>query len=138
MSTAVSIREQREAVVNAHIVAENAGNIDATIATFHHPRYNVVPMGAISDGEAAVRELIGGLVHSFPDFHVETRRLHHADEAVIIEAVITGTQKADWAGIATQGKRMEVPIVCVFDFENAKLVNESVYFDFATLERQLK
>lgn len=42
-------REQRETTVLAHIAAENAGDVEATIATFHYPRYNVLPMGAISD-----------------------------------------------------------------------------------------
>jgi hypothetical protein len=41
--------------------------------------------GAISDGEAAVRALIGGVVDSFPHFHFEPLLTHHADNAVIVE-----------------------------------------------------
>ena len=33
--------------------------------------------------------------------------------------------------------RMDIRLACVFDFEGAGLVNESVYFDLATLQRQL-
>jgi predicted ester cyclase len=50
---------------------------------------------------------------------------------------MTGTHQADWAGIVAGGRKMEVPAACVFDFEDDRLVNESVYFDFATLHRQL-
>jgi steroid delta-isomerase-like uncharacterized protein len=130
-------RERREAVVRAHVAAENAGDLDTTIASFHRPRYHVLPMGTISDGEAAVRELVGGLVGAFPDFHFEIDRWHHADHAVIVEGVMTGTHKGQWAGLDPRGHRMEVPVLCIFDFEDDRLVNESVYFDFATIQRQL-
>src|SRR5262245_29732228 len=139
MSTpqATTQRERREAVVRSHVAAENAGDLDGTIASFHRPRYNVHPMAAVSEGEEAVRQLIGGLVTAFPDFHVHIEKLHHADEAVILEAVMSGTHKGDWAGIAARGRRMEVPVGCIFDFEDDRLINETVYFDFATLQRQL-
>jgi len=130
-------RERREAAVRKHVSAENSGDVEATIATFHSPRYNVVAMGAISEGEGPVRQLLEGLMEAFPDFHFELGRLHHADDAVIIEGVMSGTQRGDWAGIKSQGRRMQVEVACVFDFDGDRLVNESVYFDFATLQRQL-
>jgi hypothetical protein len=46
--------------------------------TFHHPRYEVAPFGSVSAG--------------FPDFHIDVLRVHHADEAVVAEVVMTGTQ----------------------------------------------
>jgi steroid delta-isomerase-like uncharacterized protein len=130
-------RGRREEIVLAHVAAENSGDLDATIASFHRPRYNVIAMGAISDGEEAVRQLVGGLVAAFPDFHFEIGKLHHADEAVIVEGMVTGTHKGDWAGMQARGRRMELPIACIFDFEGDRLINESLYFDFATLQRQL-
>lgn len=132
-----SLRERREEVVRRHIDAENDGDIDAMIASFHRPRYQVVPMDVLSDGEAAVRELVGGLVSGFPDLRCEPVVIHHADEAVIVEARLTGTHRKEWAGIAPRGRRMDVAIACIFDFDEDRLVNETVYFDFATLQRQL-
>jgi len=130
-------RERREEIVLGHVAAENAGDLDATIASFHRPRYNVLPIGAVSEGEEAVRQLVGGLVTAFPDFHFEIGKLHHADDAVIVEGMMTGTHKGDWAGMEANGRRMELPVACIFDFEDDRLINESVYFDFATLQRQL-
>jgi steroid delta-isomerase-like uncharacterized protein len=131
------LRDRREAVVRAHVAAENAGDLNGTIASFHHPRYDVVPMGAISDGEAAVRDLIGGLVRGFPDFHFEPLVMHHAERAVIVEGRMTGTHQVEWAGIPPRGGHMDLRVACVFDFEGERLMNETVYFDFATLQRQL-
>lgn len=132
-----SLRQRREDIVRRHIDAESNGDIDAMIATFHRPRYQVVPMDVVSDGEAAVRELVGGLVGGFPDLRCEPIVIHHADEAVIVEARLTGTHRGEWAGLAPRGRRMDVAIACVFDFDEDRLVNETVYFDYATLQRQL-
>ena len=44
-----SLRQRREETVKQHIEAENRHDIEATIATFHRPRYEV--NGEPSDGE---------------------------------------------------------------------------------------
>lgn len=97
------LRARRERVLQQHIDGENSKDLDAMIASFHHPHYNVIPMAAVSDGEAAVRALIGGVVDSFPDFHFEPLVIHHADNAVIVEGRMTGTQHKEWAGIPPRG-----------------------------------
>lgn len=136
-SAQASVRERREAVVRRHIDAENRGDLDAMIASFHRPRYDVVPMGVVSEGEAAVRELVRGLVTAFPDFCFQPEAIHHADRAVIVEARMTGTHRVAWAGLPPKGGTMDLRAACVFDFEEDRLVNETVYFDFAALQRQL-
>jgi steroid delta-isomerase-like uncharacterized protein len=132
-----SLRERRQAVVKMHIDAENSVDLDKMIASFHRPRYEVVPMGAVFEGEQPVRALVGGLVGGFPDFCFTPTKVHYADEAVIVEARMTGTHEAEWAGLPPLGKRLDIALVCVFDFEEDRLVNETVYFDFAAAQRQL-
>ena len=132
-----SLRLKREKVVQRHIDAENTGNLDEMIASFHRPRYEVFPMGAVFEGEEPVRDLIGGLLRGFPDFHFAPTIIHHADDAVIVEARMTGTHRAEWAGIPPKERKVDIPLVCIFDFEDDHLINEKVYFDFASLQRQL-
>src|ERR671925_1415930 len=91
-----SLRERREAIALEHVAAENRHDVEATIATFDRPRYEI--NGEPSEGEAAVRELLQGLMDGFPDFHAEVEKLHHADEAVFGEARITGTHNGTFAG----------------------------------------
>jgi steroid delta-isomerase-like uncharacterized protein len=136
-SPALAIRAQRELTVQAHIEAENRHDVEATLHTFHHAQYDVIPFGQVTDGEQAVRELLGSLIAAFPDFHVEAHALYHADNAVVCEVVMTGTQKRPWMGIDPQGGRMRVPAACIYVFEEDRLVCEKVYFDTATMIRQL-
>jgi len=132
------VRANREAVVNAHIEAETVKHdVAAALATFHHPRYEVPALGAIADGAEAVHGLLTQLLQAFPDFWLEKSALYHADQAVIVECRFGGTHRGPWAGIAPTGKPMEVQSACIFVFEGDKLVCEKVYFDHATILRQI-
>lgn len=135
--TSTNLKARREEIVRAHIAAENNADVDGTIASFHHPCYQVMPMGGVFDGEDAVRGLLSGLLAGFPDFYFEAIKTHHAESAVIVEGKMRGTHRGEWAGMPPSGKTMEVPVACIFDFEEDRLMNETVYFDFATLQRQL-
>jgi steroid delta-isomerase-like uncharacterized protein len=133
-----NIRVRRDAVVKAHIEAETVQHdVAAALATFHHPRYEVPAMGAVVDGGDAVHDLLAQLLGAFPDFWLEQMPVHHADNAVIVECRFGGTHRGLWAGIAATGNRMEVQAVCIFVFEGDRLVCEKVYFDHATVLRQL-
>lgn len=129
------LREPREAIVREHVEAENRQDIEATIATFDRPRYEV--NGEPSDGEGAVRDLLEGLLTAFPDFHAEDRKIHHADDAVIVEARVTGTHAGPFAGIPPTGRRVDYPLAAIFEFEEDRLVCEVVYFDTVTILRQI-
>jgi steroid delta-isomerase-like uncharacterized protein len=140
MTTNIDIsrqREEREATVRRHVEAENQGDIEGVVASFHRPRYHIVPAGQVTEGAQGVRELWASFLRSFPDFHCDLHVLHHADHAVILEGRITGTHRAEWAGLPPAGQRMDVPVACVFEFDGTRLMNETVYFDFATAARQL-
>ena len=136
--TIETLRARRDAVVKAHIDAETVQHDPAAaLATFHHPRYEVPAMGAPVDGGAAVEDLLTQLLTAFPDFWLEQTAMHHAETAVIVECRFGGTHRAPWAGIAATGNRMEVQAACIFVFEGDRLVCEKVFFDHATVLRQL-
>jgi hypothetical protein len=54
-SSTAQLRQGREAVVREHMDSENRHDFDATIGTFEHARYEIIPTGDVCDGEAAVR-----------------------------------------------------------------------------------
>ena len=130
-----SQRQRREAIVLQHAEAENRHDVEATIATFHRPRYEV--NGVPSDGTEAVRELLQGLMDGFPDLHAEIGTMRHADDAVFGEGLISGTHDGDWAGIPPTGRRVEVPVAAIFEFDEDRLLCEKVYMDFAAVLTQI-
>jgi len=140
MSSAMSaidqgMRERREALMREHVDAENRRDLDAVIATFERPRYEV--NGETSDGEGPVRDLLEEMLTAFPDFHAEDSKILHADDAVIVEGRVTGTHDGPFGGIPPTGRRVDYSLVAIFEFEEDRLVCEKVYFDTATILTQI-
>jgi steroid delta-isomerase-like uncharacterized protein len=132
-----ALRHAREAVVQAHMEAECNHDVAATLRTFSEANYDVVPLGAATHGATAVEELLQGLFEAFPDFRASTRSIHHGDDIVFVDTVITGTHEGTWAGVPASGNRMEVRCGCIFHFDDDRLTKETVYFDHATLLAQI-
>jgi steroid delta-isomerase-like uncharacterized protein len=141
MGTAIDmdVRALRDEIIDQHITAENRHDPAAVVATFDKPRYDVAPFGDAGhvEGADAVHDLWAGLIAGFPDVHIEPEPHLHADDAVFVEVELTGTHQGEWAGLPPTGRSVAVRIACLYEFEEERLVGERVYFDFATLLRQL-
>ena len=66
-----ALAARRDAIVQAHMTAENAYLFEACIDEFHHPRYEIVPTGEIWDGHDGVGALLLENRTAFPDFKFE-------------------------------------------------------------------
>jgi predicted ester cyclase len=128
-----ALRRRRLEILDAHGAAESARDLDGVIATFHHPRYEIVPTGDVFDGEAAVREYHAENFRGVPDFSVEPIRRHHADEAVLEEAWVGGTHLGTYHGLPPTGRRVRVQVLGIYVFEEDRLVCERVYYDLLTV-----
>jgi len=131
------LRAQREAAVRRHMEAENVHDFDAVIDTFSHPRYELIATGAVHDGEAAVREYFRATRIAFPDQRNELIALHHLDDGVLAEFWLLGTHRGPLGGLAPTGREFRCRMAALFLFEGAKILCERVYFDSATILRQL-
>ena len=137
MSDTATVATRRDAVIAEHIAAECAHDLDRALATFHTAHYRVFPLAIDAPGAEAVRGLLAAVFTAFPDFEFVPERTYHADQAVIVEGRITGTQRGEWAGIAPTGRAVDVPTCCIYHFDEDRLTSESVYFDHSTLLSQL-
>jgi len=131
------LQRHREALVRRHMEAENAHDFDDVIATFGHPRYELIATDRLHDGEAAVREYFRETRTAFPDQRNELISLRHADDAVIVEFWLLGTHEGPLLGIEATGRSFKCRMTAFFIFEGEELVCERVYFDSATILRQL-
>ncbi len=135
--SAEGLRDRRTAIVREHMESENRHEFDATMATFHHPRYEIVPTGDVYDGEEYVAAYFRETRAAFPDQRNELITLHHADDAVIAEFWLRGTHEGPLRGIEPTGRAFECRCAAFFLFEEDRLVCERTYFDAATIARQL-
>ncbi|MBA3268305.1 MAG: ester cyclase [Acidimicrobiia bacterium] len=131
------LRGRREALVREHMESENHHDYEATLDTFGHPRYEIVPTGDVFDGEEAVRGYFEDSRTAFPDQRNELIALHHTDAGVVVEFDLKGTHDGPLRGIPATGKEFTCRSVAFFLFEAERLVCERVYFDAATILGQL-
>ncbi|MCW3031880.1 MAG: ester cyclase [Solirubrobacterales bacterium] len=131
------LRSRRESVVREHMESENHHDFDTTIGTFSHPRYEIVPTGEVYDGEAAVRSYYEETRRAFPDQRNELVSLRHADDAVIVEFDLLGTHLGPLRSLPPTGRAFRARMTAFFIFEGEQIVSERVYFDQATIMRQL-
>jgi steroid delta-isomerase-like uncharacterized protein len=137
MPPTAALRRKREAIVKEHMDSENRHEFDATLDTFHHPRYELIGTGEVHDGPEQVAKYLEDTRRAFPDQRNELLALHHSDDAVIVEAVIRGTHKGPLQSLPPTGREFELPILAMFVFEEDNLVCERVYFDQLTVLEQL-
>jgi steroid delta-isomerase-like uncharacterized protein len=117
--------------------AENAHRFDEGIAFFHRPRYDIVATGEVYDGADELGRLMHENVTAFPDFFYEVERLHHADEAIVVEGTFTGTHLGTWRGLPATGQKVRFPMLIVFPFEGEHMMGERIFFDLNTALVQL-
>src|SRR5262249_12897624 len=121
--------KKRVELVRAHVEAENAGDYDAALATFKHPRYEYVATDEVYDGAEEVMAHWRELNRAFPDQEIEIVAIHNSDDVVLMEALARGTHTGPLRGLPPTGRRFEQPFLAIFVFDGGGLINERVYYD---------
>ncbi len=137
LGPSAEVRAFREAVVRRHMESENAHDFDATIATFSHPRYELIATGAVHDGDAEVREYFRVSRAAFPDQRNELISLRHTDDAVVVELWLLGTHTGKLGALEPTGRAFRSRMMAYFVFDERGIVCERVYFDSGNILRQL-
>lgn len=131
------LRERREKVVRDHFEDEVAQEWDNVLATFPHPRYELIPTGVVHDGYDEVRQYYVDTRNAFPDQHHELLALRHSDDSVITEFYLMGTHLGPFGAIPATGSTFKVRMVAFFIFDGDELKCERIYFDVLTMLKQL-
>lgn len=134
-------RAARVSLVNEHLRAENAHDLDAIMTTFsQQARFNLNGL-AVSD-PGSIRGLYDafgfGGKGSFSNLNAEVIQMHVSDEAIITELLFTGIHTDTFQGIAATNRQFSIPACAIFTFDGeGKLAGEKVYFDGALVLQQL-
>ncbi len=133
--------EPNETLLNEHLAAENAHDLERIMATYGESPL-IVLNGQRIDGHTAIREFhrsfgFGG-DGSFSQVQVTERIRHRASDAIIIEQTLTGVHSGTWMRHGPTGRSFEAHLCTIYRFDDRRLLaSEHVYFDLAWLERQL-
>ncbi|MDV3126495.1 ester cyclase [Mycobacterium sp. 21AC1] len=132
------LRRRRLEIVKEHMDTEVTKEFNATLATFNgHPRYEIMATGQVFEGDDEVMGYYLTTRTAFPDQRHDNARFHVADDAIIVEFDLLGTNLGEFYGLPPTGKAFRVPIIAVFFFDDDRIVNERVYFDSASLVSQI-
>jgi SnoaL-like polyketide cyclase len=78
------------------------------------------------------------MLQAMPDLHIDIRRRHASEDAIIVEAVIRGRHLGTWRALHATGRQMEFPLCGIFTFdEGNRVAGEKIYYDRATPLGQL-
>ena len=132
-------------VWEAHMAAEfEKKDADAAIATMtDHPILIHVPVNTGATGKAELRKFYKEIFLPQLPLDAELQLLSRSvgQNRVIDEFILrfTHTSRMDWfaPGIEATGRRLVVPHVGIIAFENGKISSEHIYWDQATVLKQL-
>lgn len=127
MSADTALRRTREALVLRHVAAENARDLEAVMATFARPRYEIIPTGMVFDGDDAVRAMLLQQWRDLPLLRYSAEGIYHGDDALVVETRTTAP-----------GKTIDMLSINLFGFRGPDLILERCYFDRMLLEEQLR
>jgi steroid delta-isomerase-like uncharacterized protein len=130
-------REHREATLRALLEAQNRHDIEASVACFAHPRYELVGNQRVYDGASEVTRYYESTFAAFPDITFGLITAHHADEALVVEMWMSGSHLGSRGDFAATGKRFRCRMAAVFQFKGGALVGARIYYDTGTIARQL-
>jgi steroid delta-isomerase-like uncharacterized protein len=133
-----TLQQKRLELIREHMDTEVTHEFDKTLATFNgHPRYEIVPTGEVYDGDDEVMTYYRTTRTAFPDQRHDNAKFYVADDAVIVEFDLLGTNTGEFYGLPPTGKAFRVPVIAVFSFAGERITNERIYFDAASLVTQI-
>jgi steroid delta-isomerase-like uncharacterized protein len=130
---------EMEALVEAHLRAEGNGDPDGAVANYTEDvEHDVIGFpGSPLHGIPAALEFYRQLVKEIRTDGEERLHTYYADDAVIIENLMTATVTGQFLGIPGNGKQIMFRILHIFEFKDGRISRENVWLDGAAVAAQL-
>jgi steroid delta-isomerase-like uncharacterized protein len=96
-----------------------------------------VALGTVSRGKEAVRANLKRNFAAIPDYRIELTSCFASGDRQWEEYVASGTHEGDFMGIAATGRSFSFRVTTVRELREGKTCHVCVYYDSASLMRQL-
>jgi steroid delta-isomerase-like uncharacterized protein len=124
-------------IVKAAVAALNDHDL-ATLTTYWSPDGQERFPDAVCHGPEEIARYFQQTFDAVPDLRIEPLAFAAEGDVVFMRHVISGTHTGGpFNGIATTGKRIEVPGIDMFTVRDGKIVSNFVVFDQMEIGRQL-
>src|SRR5205814_6912133 len=126
--------------VEEHIRFENAHDLDGLISTFGTNGFydDDAPWSERHEGLDGVRSYYETMLRAAPDFHIEVKHRHVAEDCIVLEVELTGTHLGAWRGLPATGRRFDFRLCAVYTFDDQdRLAGERIDDVRTTVLRQL-
>ena len=136
----MTMNETIIAEISAHLAAENAQDLDAILEGMTEDCFNLVVPDPhrLYAGPEEVARRYRGLWMTFPDLTVQMRRIVSVQgNTAVSEHTLSGTHRGSLFGVPGTGRHVEVETAVVWDLVDGRIRGETVYFDAATMLRQV-
>jgi len=129
-------------VIDRHFAAENAHDVEGTLATYTDDIVwdDITHPDSPFRGKENVGAVYSGIIDAIPDVHLETVWRVSADDGnvVVDESILTGHVRGSWSGIDGGGAPVRVRILHVFELRDGSIARENAWFNAADVARQVE
>jgi len=131
------LHQRRQQLIERLLTAQNRGDLDAALACFTQPRYELIGNNRVYDGADEVRHYYEVTRGYFPDLRFDVIAMHHGDDALVGELWMTGTHLGSGRDFEATGRSFRCRTAVIFSFDGDHLIGARVYYDTGTIARQL-
>lgn len=131
-------------LVRTSITSFNTRDFEKLEALLVDDAFNVdVPSGQVSRGKRQVRQRAERWARAFSDGKIEINRIASAGEGlVVVELTARGTHDGPFDTplglLAPTGAKTDFELCYLFEVKNGKITSSRMYYDVATIARQLQ
>ena len=139
VAAAQAAPENVRAFIQEYFDAWKGTDEDKILAYYSDDVVIQLPTGTL-EGKIAVRDnFVRPFIAAFPGNVHSIRNLAHAKNLVAVEWSFDALHKGDFGKIEATGKRVQVPGCSFYEYDlgSRKIPAGRIYFDFATLLRQI-
>jgi steroid delta-isomerase-like uncharacterized protein len=132
-------REQMAALVERHLKAEGAGDVEGAVAVYTDDvEHDVVGWpGGVLHGKEAARQFYVELMANFRTEDEQPSHRYWSDDAMVLDQMMTGTVVGSMLGMPGNGRRITFRVLHIFEFRDGLVSRENVWLDGGAIQQQL-
>ena len=131
------MEDPRQAVLD-EIADLSRGDLEAVLGYYTDDVYfEDVTVPEPCRNKEEMRAFMAVFYRGFPDLHIEVRGCIASGQTVVAEYDLIGTHDGPFLGHPPSGRGFRIPAVSVYEHDGSLFTRETVYYDSATMFRQL-